>query len=56
MDYKVIQGENRQEFERLVREHLNDGWELVGGVSTVVVPIEAGSFVTGFFQSVVKAV
>ena len=45
VEYKIINGlhmHDMEDFERVVNEHLESGWELVGGVSSIGTASKAG--------------
>lgn len=50
--YKVIYSYRHNEFEKLVSEHLNDGWQLANGFAVVS---DSNGNVT-YYQTVVKNV
>lgn len=55
--YKVVSGNPKDDFEKKVNESLKEGWQPLGGVSTVsvIIKIEAvESMGVGFSQAMVK--
>ena len=53
-EYKVITSYSPIEFGQLVTQTINDGWQLVGGVSTTAVPKEAGVYQMVYSQALAR--
>lgn len=43
MQYRIVEGSNKEEISAEVNEYLDKGWELQGGLSVAFVPHESGS-------------
>jgi hypothetical protein len=50
MKYKIIQNDNKDDFEKEVKNKIEDGWKLAGGIHVVVRPNDQ----TCFYQAIYK--
>ena len=53
-EYKVITDHTPPEFAQQVSQAIKEGWQLIGGVSTIAVLKEAGVYQMVYSQALVK--
>jgi hypothetical protein len=54
MEYKLVTGDDRQIFENVINEYIQEGWEPIGGASLALSKVGMGAQVFVFSQALIR--